>query len=357
MATTQTTSQGRRAALLATLVALLLTPATARAQEAVEYYAVDALGSVRVVFNASGAVVGRSDYLPFGEAIAPTGNLPSQRFTGQQRDGDEGFDYFNARSYQAKTGRMNRVDPVLAGLFLPQKWNRYSYAMNSPLMFVDPTGADPIKFEETVNVTAGPARPGADPTLALLSLASGWAHFNGGDYTTMLPQHFIDDDLLVHGTGYRFQEMIATFPSSETTQSENPPTVPTPNPNTPGPVSNPPPAAGSIIEVPNAPYQTPRTGPVNTWKHFQYPNGNSTLRYYGPNGNATWDWDFGHDHGKGDPHVHTWKETAGKWMRMTGASISEFISTVRSITPVIVVNPLLLDPSMGAMPGPRQSMD
>jgi RHS repeat-associated protein len=165
MATTQTTSQGRGTALVVILVALLLTPATARAQEAVEYYAVDALGSVRVVFNASGAVVGRSDYLPFGEAIAPTGNLPSQRFTGQHRDGDEGFDYLSARSLQTRTGRMNRVDPIFAGLFHPQKWNRYSYALHNPISLVDPTGGDPIKPEAKpdfrVTVTADLPRPGS----------------------------------------------------------------------------------------------------------------------------------------------------------------------------------------------------
>jgi len=55
--------------------------------EVVEYYATDAVGSVRVVFNANGQVVARANYQPFGELFAPVGELPPQQFTGQPRDG------------------------------------------------------------------------------------------------------------------------------------------------------------------------------------------------------------------------------------------------------------------------------
>jgi RHS repeat-associated protein len=118
------------------------------AQEVVEYYATDAVGSIRVVFAPDGTVKARSDYLPFGEewqSATPGGPLPSQRFTGQQRDSEENLDYFNARSLQTRTGRFIRVDPVFSGLSNPQRWNRYSYALNSPLKFTDPSGLIPIE--------------------------------------------------------------------------------------------------------------------------------------------------------------------------------------------------------------------
>ena len=38
----------------------------------VEYYAVDAIGSVRVVFDAAGTVTSRTDYASFGEQLAPS---------------------------------------------------------------------------------------------------------------------------------------------------------------------------------------------------------------------------------------------------------------------------------------------
>ena len=111
------------------LAGVLGTPALASAQtETIEYYATDALGSVRVVFTPTGQVLGRSDYLPFGETFNQSGALPHQRFTGQERDGEAGLDYFNARSLQTRTGRMNQPDPLFGDAMTnPQRWNRYAY--------------------------------------------------------------------------------------------------------------------------------------------------------------------------------------------------------------------------------------
>jgi RHS repeat-associated protein len=128
-------------------VALVATAPAARAQnppEEIEYYATDALGSVRIVFTPAGQVLGRSDYLPFGGTLNQSGALPRQRFTGQERDGEAGLDYFHARSLQARTGRMNAPDPVWGNvLFKPQRWNRYAYALNNPLRMTDPSGMEP----------------------------------------------------------------------------------------------------------------------------------------------------------------------------------------------------------------------
>lgn len=112
----------------------------AQAQEVIEYYGTDVLGSIRVVFDANGNVISRADYLPFGEELATTGPMPAEHFTGQARDGEAGMDYLHARQYQPRTGRFNAVDAIYAGLFDPQQWNRYAYARNNPLRFVDPTG-------------------------------------------------------------------------------------------------------------------------------------------------------------------------------------------------------------------------
>jgi RHS repeat-associated protein len=134
--------------------------------EAVEYYATDALGSVRVVFTPSGQVIGRSAYLPFGETREQTGSLPRQRFTSQERDGEAGLDYFNARSLQMRTGRMNQPDPVFANaLTNPQRWNRYAYVGNNPLRMTDPTGMSPADkdgqfFDQDVPLSEQLARGG-----------------------------------------------------------------------------------------------------------------------------------------------------------------------------------------------------
>jgi RHS repeat-associated protein len=54
--------------------------------------------------------------------------------------------------------------------------------------------------------------------------------------------------------------------------------------------------------------RSPRQGPPNTDVYIPDPNApdGGTVRVYGPNGEAVRDFDFGHDHGAGDPHGHDW---------------------------------------------------
>ena len=145
------------------LAALLLVVGAQRASaqtEVVEYYGQDALGSIRIVFDASGAAIARADYEPFGElftvpTMPGTSELPAKQFTGQERDAEASLDYFGARFFVPRTGRFSQVDPVFAGLFEPQKWNRYQYARNNPLTFVDPTGLDDETPPEDPNAPGG----------------------------------------------------------------------------------------------------------------------------------------------------------------------------------------------------------
>jgi hypothetical protein len=86
---------------LLTLLAIGAIPTLAAAQsigEVIEYYHLDALGSVRVVTDANGAVVRRHDFKPFGEEINVTfPNADRKLFTGQERDQGTKLDYFGAR--------------------------------------------------------------------------------------------------------------------------------------------------------------------------------------------------------------------------------------------------------------------
>ena len=119
----------------------------------------DMLGSTRAVTDASGTTVECYDYLPFGRylgaqdnsrAIAQcfpnlsqpvTGRSP-QKFTGKERDSETNLDFFGARYMSAAQGRFTSVDPSMESVVLqsPQTWNRYSYTLNNPLRYIDPTG-------------------------------------------------------------------------------------------------------------------------------------------------------------------------------------------------------------------------
>jgi RHS repeat-associated protein len=129
-----------------TALIVLLAPAFAFAQDEVVYYHTDAIGSVRMVTDASGAVVARYDYLPFGErweTAPPNTNPDVRQFTGKARDAETGLDYFGARYMRAQSGRFLTVDPRLGvdvALLDPQRWNRYSYVGNRPTRVVDPDG-------------------------------------------------------------------------------------------------------------------------------------------------------------------------------------------------------------------------
>jgi RHS repeat-associated protein len=142
----------RRPRLQATallLPVLLFVPATVLAQsatEVIEYYHLDALGTVRVVTDAGRAVVRHHDFKPFGEEIKDENgqvDLGDRKlFTGQERDTETGLDYFRARYYRSDLGRFTTVDPLGGHLDDPQSLNAYDYARNNPLPYTDPTGLD-----------------------------------------------------------------------------------------------------------------------------------------------------------------------------------------------------------------------
>jgi RHS repeat-associated protein len=146
---------------------------------AVEYYHTDALGSVRAVTKQVAGqwqVVSRHDFLPFGEEVQPPTPPPDKRlFTGQERDQETGLDYFKARYLRAAMGRFTTVDPVLnVGISTqhPQFWNRYAYALNNPLRFIDSTGRWPAAIHDVIFAFAFPLLARGD--LAQIQAGSRW---------------------------------------------------------------------------------------------------------------------------------------------------------------------------------------
>ena len=120
------------------------------------YISWDHLGSTRMITgsSASSGAVSCHDYMPFAVEI-PSGydgrtsswggtDDVNQKFTGKERDAESGLDYFGARYFGSALGRFTSPDPLMASAHAsdPQSWNRYAYAMNNPLRFVDPDGME-----------------------------------------------------------------------------------------------------------------------------------------------------------------------------------------------------------------------
>lgn len=63
-------------------------------------------------------------------------------FTSKERDAETGLNFFGARYMSSAQGRFTSADPLLssATIYNPQTWNRYSYGLNNPLKYIDPTG-------------------------------------------------------------------------------------------------------------------------------------------------------------------------------------------------------------------------
>jgi len=130
------------------------------------YLTPDHLGSTRLITDATGNVVGRYDYTPFGSEIGPSfrtlngtalagygADWVNPKFTGKPRDYETtlGLDYFGARYFSAAQGRFTTPDwsakpqPIPYGdLGNPQTFNQYSYVRNNPLRYTDPDGHEGV---------------------------------------------------------------------------------------------------------------------------------------------------------------------------------------------------------------------
>jgi len=104
------------------------------------YYHGDHLGSTHIVTNASGAVVESVAYLPYGETQSKTGSGSNYLYTDQELDPESGLYYYDARYYSPEIMRFVEPDSVIQDLYNPQNLNRYSYVLNNPIKYTDPTG-------------------------------------------------------------------------------------------------------------------------------------------------------------------------------------------------------------------------
>ncbi len=104
----------------------------------------DNLGSASVVTDSTGTTVGEDRFYPFGETRFTTGNMQTDKlFTGQRQIMGLGIYHYGARFYSPKLGRFLSADTIVPGYANPQRLNRYSYVLNNPIRYRDPSGHKP----------------------------------------------------------------------------------------------------------------------------------------------------------------------------------------------------------------------
>jgi RHS repeat-associated protein len=107
----------------------------------------DWLGSLRLTTDARGNVTTARTYLPFGDGVANTVGSRTNTYDGFIGLWDGGNTLTNHapyREYENVNGRWMSPDPFQGSYDYsnPQSFNRYSYVMNNPLAFADPTGKE-----------------------------------------------------------------------------------------------------------------------------------------------------------------------------------------------------------------------
>jgi RHS repeat-associated protein len=121
----------------------------------VYYYHSDHLGSSTVVTNSSGGLYQTLQYYPYGRTRVNSlcggsgegcASGVKHKYTSQEQDSSTaiGTDvstslyYYRARYYDPVIGRFISADSLT--FRSPQKLNRYSYVLNNPIRYIDPSG-------------------------------------------------------------------------------------------------------------------------------------------------------------------------------------------------------------------------
>ena len=130
----------------------------AREEEDTRYLLYDHLGSVDVITDGVGTVVQDMSFDAWGQRRAAAdwtvlallrltdtthGRYTTRGFTGHEMLDAVGIIHMNGRIYDPKLGRFMQADPVIQFPNYAQSRNSYSYVLNNPLAYTDPSSHSP----------------------------------------------------------------------------------------------------------------------------------------------------------------------------------------------------------------------
>lgn len=125
-----------------------------------QFHLPDAIGSVRQIADAQGAVTLARSYDPFGGLLASDGPASSAYgFAGEEQDPATEHLYLRARTYNPANGRFLQQDSVLGQTNQPRTLHRYTYAFNNPVNYTDPSGHMPPTGGGTPPANSGGSSP------------------------------------------------------------------------------------------------------------------------------------------------------------------------------------------------------
>ena len=101
----------------------------------------DHLGSITALYDQYGTKCFSASYDVWGKRTVGIDNVGFDRgFTGHEHIDEIGLINMNGRMYEPNLGRFISVDPYVQEPANLQNYNRYSYCLNNPLKYTDPSG-------------------------------------------------------------------------------------------------------------------------------------------------------------------------------------------------------------------------
>jgi len=163
------------------------------------YYVIkDHLGSIMALTDETGQIVEEHNYDPWGRLRNPAdwsyNNVPAMTvldrgFTGHEHLNAFGLINMNGRLYDPLLARMLSPDNYVQMPDYTQNFNRYTYALNNPLIYTDPSGE--LIFTILAAIFAPPLVPAA-VQLDISWMQGGFISMaNGGDFWSGAGKGFI----------------------------------------------------------------------------------------------------------------------------------------------------------------------
>jgi len=131
--------------------------------EDIRYLEHDHLGSSSVAFDDAGSAETQL-FDPWGKSILHTGgsmfgSLLTFGYTDQEHEPELDWVNMNGRMYDPAQRRMIETDPLIGDALFSQGRNRYSYVLNNPIRYSDPSGFEAEATGGTVTHSDGTSEP------------------------------------------------------------------------------------------------------------------------------------------------------------------------------------------------------
>ena len=174
-----------------------------------EYFLGDALGSVRQLTNASGAITYAKAYDPYGVVTTTSGSSQSAYgYTSESTSNN--LVYLRARHYAPSMGRFLTQDTWAGNANMPMSYNAWLYVYANPINLTDPSGHDPWwcqgRFDEELCFARWVVNTGGKLTAEIIESI----HWQYPDETLQLLQQQFKIKL---PTGYYFRLTDAGSPA------------------------------------------------------------------------------------------------------------------------------------------------